>query len=377
MGSGPLSPQTRTLATLLTHPSAECAGVLDPDLLVAADVHGVTLLLGESLQTGGLVEFVPVDVLSRLNRARREAVAIDSALRTHSKRTLASLAEAGVDAVVFKGAALAETHYEFPWLRPRGDVDLFVPPSQVKAASDVLERNGCHKAVRPEGRLVTFQSRFIGTAAALEVAYDVHWRLVDPHAFAGVLDHARVRERAIAGESPGERFAAPVHALIIACVHRVAHHHDTDRLLLLCDIDRIARRLSPAEWECFADEATQAGVCAVSLRGLRLAAMLLETAVPPAIAEKLAAAGKAEPSASFAVGPLRRVDILHSDLTALGWRRGARLMREHVFPSRAYMAARYRTDRRLLLPFLYAHRLAGGLSAWLRRPEYTDSPSVP
>jgi hypothetical protein len=369
MGSGHLSPRTRTLATLLTRPSAERAVDLDLDLLAAADVHGVTPLLGESLQADGLLDFVPVDVLNRLNRARREAVAIDTILRTHSKRTLASLAAAGVDAVVFKGAALAETHYDFPWLRPRGDVDLFVPPSQVKEAGEVLEQNGCYKAARPEGRLVTFQSRFIGAAASLEVAYDVHWRLADPHAFAGGLDHARVRARAIAGESSGERFAAPVHALIIACVHRVAHHHDTDRLLLLCDIDRIARRLSPAEWECVAGEATHAGVCAVCLRGLRLAATLLETPVPPAIAEKLAAAGEAEPSASFAVGPLRRVDILRSDLTALGWRRGARLMREHVFPARAYMSARYRTDHALILPFLYARRLAGGLSAWLRRPE--------
>jgi hypothetical protein len=370
------SPQTRTLAALLTRPSPRLAKGLDTDLLWAADAHGVTPLLGESLRIAGLLDVVAPDVLARLNRTRREAIAIDAVTGAHTRRTLANLADEGVEAIVFKGAALAQTHYASSWLRPRGDVDLLVRPSQVAAAGAVLERNGCGKASRPEGTLVTFQSRYIGMAASMEVAYDLHWRLADPHAFDAVLDHATITAAAVDGESPGERFAAPVDALIIACVHRVAHHHDTDRLLFLCDIDRLARRFSIADWERFAGEAVRAGISAVCLRGLDLAATLLNTPIPVSVKATLAATGDTEPTAWFADGGLRRVDILCSDVSALGWRRGARLIREHVFPPRAYISASYQTDRRLLLPLLYAHRLVGGLSGWLRRPGHSD-PQLP
>jgi hypothetical protein len=58
-----------------------------------------------------------------------------------AERLLWPLAEAGVEAVVFKGPALAE-RYPQPWMRPMDDVDLLLPPRLHGTARTVLEAAG-------------------------------------------------------------------------------------------------------------------------------------------------------------------------------------------------------------------------------------------
>jgi len=62
------------------------------------------------------------------------------------------------------------------------------------------------------------------------------------------------------------------------------------------------------------------------------------------------------------------VDFVRSDLRALPtWRARARLVREHLFPDPAFVLESHGVSSRMLLPVLYATRIAGGLAGWLRR----------
>ena len=55
------------------------------------------------------------------------AAAVDDVARTRELvRVAGALEGAGCRPIVFKGAALAHTHYRQPWLRPRLDVDVLV-----------------------------------------------------------------------------------------------------------------------------------------------------------------------------------------------------------------------------------------------------------
>jgi hypothetical protein len=65
---------------------------------------------------------------------------------------------------------------------------------------------------------------------------------------------------------------------------------------------------------------------------------------------------------------LSQADILRSDLASLGWRRGAVLLREHLFPPVDYMSRQYDRWPRVLLPAAYLHRIVCGAPKWLRRP---------
>ena len=75
-----------------------------------------------------------------------------------------------------------------------------------------------------------------------------------------------------------------------------------------------------------------------------------------------------EASVRFLAGGLSQADILRSDLASLGWRRGAALLREHLFPSPAYMRSLYAGWPSVLLPAAYLHRIVSGAPKWLRRP---------
>lgn len=364
------TPDLRTLARLLSSPVAADVTRLDARMLDRADAHGVTPLLEATLADAGLRSHVPSGVRDRLSRTTREAVVIDTIARHHNRAVLTAIVSAGIDVLVFKGAALAETHYAASWLRPRGDLDLLVPVGQVAAVSAVLERLGCRKVPGPAGGHVTHQARYRTVASGVEVAYDLHWRLVDPEAFAGAVDQSALAAAAIAGPVAGVRMPGVVHALLLACVHRAAHHFDTDRLLLLCDIDRLARSLSASDWDDLTEAASAGAVRAVCARGLERAADLLGTPVPTAVLVRLTEPGHDEPTARFVSGPMRRVDVLRSDLRRLvTWRDRVALVREHLFPPRSYMAARY-AGHPLMSPWLswllYIDRILRGAGRWFR-----------
>jgi hypothetical protein len=65
---------------------------------------------------------------------------------------------------------------------------------------------------------------------------------------------------------------------------------------------------------------------------------------------------------------LRPVDRLWVELRTLGPRRGARLLREHLFPPASYMARAYGVRRTWLLPAFYAQRAVVGLARWFAAP---------
>ena len=64
---------------------------------------------------------------------------------------------------------------------------------------------------------------------------------------------------------------------------------------------------------------------------------------------------------------MSQADILRSDVANVGWRRGATLIREHLFPAAPYMQTRYAGWPRVLLPVVYLHRIVSGAPKWLRR----------
>ena len=68
-----------------------------------------------------------------------------------------ALATAGVPALVFKGAALAHSHYRRPELRGRDDADLLAAPEHVDAADRVLRAQGYEAAPGNEGALIMRQ----------------------------------------------------------------------------------------------------------------------------------------------------------------------------------------------------------------------------
>jgi hypothetical protein len=299
----------------------------------------------------------------------RAAAVVEAARERELREVLAALAKARVRPVLLKGAVLSRTHYPRPELRPRTDTDLLIAAAARDATTHVLVGLGYQQVVETAGPLTTGQFHLHKCdPLGLFHALDIHYRISNVRAFADVLSYEELARdgRPVPSLGPHAWGPSPVHALIIACVHRVAHHGNTDSLLWLLDVSLLARSLEPHERDCFtaltADRRLRS-VCRSTL-------MLADVTFGGIDADWLASlvTESVEPTAAFLRGPMRQIDILGQDLLASPrWWQRLQIVGEHLFPSSSFMYERYGAQRKFALPLLYAHRIVTGMPKWFRR----------
>lgn len=344
------------LCALLRGSPDSAAHVPRGEIVAAAREHRVHLLLAGRLPGPDLTADL------------RDAAALDVAREVELRRVIGALASAGVRAVLIKGAALAQTHYPRPELRPRMDTDLMIPVEARERTARVLASLGYARPTETDGDLCVSQIHFErADAASVRHPLDVHWRISNVLAFADILSYDDLARDAVALPRLGAHALGPstAHSLLLACLHRVAHHRDSPHLLWLYDIHLLANALDDRGRErliAIAESRRVRAVCAASLQraadafGGRAGDLATRLAPP---------AGTTEPTAAFLGDRLRQVDVLTADIRALdGWSKRWQLVREHVFPAREYMFARYGTRRPL--PWLYLQRIVLGAPKWFR-----------
>ena len=284
-------------------------------------------------------------------------------------RVLDALAGVGVEPVLLKGAALAYSVYSEAAARPRCDTDLLIRETDARQVRATLEGVGYLPEIETSGRLVTAQFHYTRTdSRGVRHACDVHLKITNAHAYADSLSYDDLRREAVAlSVHPGALGPSVVHSLLIACIHRIAHHHGSDDLLWLYDVRLLARALDETGWERVLELAHAKALSAVVAHEVERAEDALGPCVPLAIGRRLHAAAATEPRPPLLTGPQRLVDVLRSDLVALpSWSARVDLLREHLFPSVTYMRQTHPRWPTVLLPAAYALRIARGAPRWLR-----------
>jgi hypothetical protein len=168
---------------------------------------------------------------------------------------------------------------------------------------------------------------------------------------------------------PSARGLSSVDALVLAAVHRIAHHFDSDLLIWLYDIDLIARGLTHEEWREFAALIRARKVAAVCQRSLQRAVDRFGTNVPAWVWTDLPSvdAAKSERTARY-LARRTHLAVVLDDLRSLPrWRDRWQLVREHAFPSTAYMRGVFAPSSAAPLALLYARRLLRGGRKWLKK----------
>jgi hypothetical protein len=327
-------------------------GVLDAELREIAKAEGVLPLL---------------EWMSGRLSAIRSHAAVQLARRARLSRVLDLLARDGVSAVVIKGAHLAHTCYPDPALRPHVDIDLLIDARDVDAARRVFDASGHRLIPHVTGRFVMSQFHYADSSDGMPGlhAYDVHWQLANPAAFRDRLPFDTIRLHSVPIEAFGQHGRGPSlpHALVIACIHRAAHHGASDRLIWLNDLRLLLKAATTAQIDEFCRIADASGLNAVCHDACARTAQLFRDVQVPVL---LAVRGvqSAEPSRAYleAPSPLKQMWL---DLRALnGWGDRAALVREHLFPPAAYM--RGSVESRTPLPWAYAARIARGFVTYVR-----------
>jgi len=328
------------------------------EVLASAREEGVLLLLADRMRLRSFADDL------------REAAIVEALRARELHDVLTELARAGIQPVLLKGAALGQTHYPRPELRPRVDTDLMIPATAREHVARVLRDLQYERQAEIDGELAVGQFHFVKVDShGMRHALDVHWRASNVRAFADVVTYEELVARAIAVPALGAHAlaASAVHALLIACVHRVAHHNDTPNLLWLYDVHLITSALTLEERDEFAGLVSARQMRAVCARTLTLAQEAFGGSDPEWIAALAPMDTLHEPSAAFVGGGLRQVDILKSDLAATPWPSRLQLLREHLFPPASYMRQRFPRCPSMLLPLAYACRILVGAPRWVRR----------
>jgi Uncharacterised nucleotidyltransferase len=310
---------------------------------------------------------------SRVAELRAEAMkaaAVEPLRLDDLREVLAALAARGVKTLLMKGSALAYEVFPSPDLRPRSDTDLLLDPADFADAREALLRLGF------EERLTSGDEHGIRQAAfaradrfGVEHVYDVHWAIANSPVFANVLRLAEIEGVPLPRISD-HAFALPhVEALLLACIHRVAHHHDSERLLWLCDIDLLRSRMTAEEHARFWRHASERRVAGVCARSIELAEGWLGRSPSHPAEDYLSASelARSEPSRRFLDRGITYGGVTLANLRALPWRARIQRLRQLAFPPAAFMHQSFPARSRAALPWLYVYRGARGVARLFRR----------
>lgn len=383
---------TELLSSLIRGIPVAEPGYADPDfrnaLLIAADFHGVRPLIAHCLRRNGSGNGT-IEALAVICAEYGSSDAATGLIREKELiSTIDTLANHGVPPILIKGTPLAYSHYPSPEARPRADTDLLIPPDARNAVRGILHELGYLLPYAESDQSIQYQfNAEKRDQFSIDHVLDVHWKLSNHRAFAELFsyDELDCASVPVPKLGPNARALGPIHALLLACMHRVAHIHSPlyvdgipryggDRLIWLYDIHLLVSRMSSEQLEHFAALAVQKRIGAVCLDGLNRARSYFGTQLPTALIDAVSTIDGSEPSARYLV-PGRLRHLLNELASLPGWNARGRYLKELALPGPQYLLQKYDVSSRFWLPLLYFHR--GLLGLWkLASHTGREAPSV-
>ena len=320
----------------------------------------------EALVEHGVVPWIyRVAHLPQLRELAIRAAGVEPQRLADLREVIAALSARGIDALVLKGSALAYELYDAPELRPRGDTDLLIAASALERTREVLGGLGFSEIPGSGDEHGVRQTMFIRGPHR----YDVHWSVANSAVLEGVLPFDELRARAVALPRISEhaRGLSGVDALLLACIHRVAHHHDSDRLIWLCDIALLRDRMSDEEHREFWAIAAERRIAGICERAIELTEDWMSRQPRHRAGDYLGELRGDEPSRVLMNRRITRGRVLAANLRALPWRSRARRVWQLAFPPASFIRRSFGNHSRAALPWLYVYRGARGIARLLRR----------
>ncbi len=302
------------------------------------------------------------------------------------RRPLAALLHAcrdnALDLIVLKGAALAETVYPRPSLRPYGDIDVLVRPEDASRAHTLL--TGLGYVADPDawadllaGR--SCEANFFLSAERGSVVVELHTSLLNNGLLRGQvaldLDGFWERSRPAMLAGAEARVLGPEDQILHLCLHLAGHYFDAPRSVR--DLVQVCTVLS-IDWPLFMRLCQDAEAEVIGYAGLRTAASA-GADVPPDVLDGLAPRASRRAldgllAATLPLSDFQRFYLLWLLLGSAGARR--RAVCGVLFPDRAWLNRHYfyvlpKTPPRWLGLRLYGRHLRFLIGTLVRRGRKT------
>lgn len=260
------------------------------------EAQGLAAYTFHQLRAAGLIDRVAAPVQHSLHDQYRQSAMCAVVHQQHVAEMVATLAAAGVEAVLIKGVALATTVYPAPWCRAQSDIDLWVQPEQLPAAVTALTALG-YRAAAKEDRPLPLQLLIGGEQKMADGRWggamvELQWPPIRGEwvRYTTTVDHAAIwaRRRMVQIKEQPVATMAPEDVLIHLCIHlAINHHFGVFWLRALLDIHLLAQA-QPLDWAAIAERARLWRVATAVWVVLDLAHRLLGTPLPADLVETLA-----------------------------------------------------------------------------------------
>ena len=267
------------LAAELTPPDTPLAEAVEWDSLIQlAAFHRVAPLLHKSLR-----ETTPGNVPPSLEAYVRSASSRGLLLTGELLRLLKRWEGAGVQAIPFKGPALAASLYGDPALRHFDDLDVLVRAEDFAAAKEIVLALGYQP--REQHSLHESFSLFRGD---VEIVLELHWEFMpmpEVFPFDPQLAESWARCETVSLGGHKARAFAPEDQLLYLCAH--GGRHLWMRLQWVCDVAQLLRTRPDLDWARLMAQAQASGGRRMLFLGLYVAHNLLGAPLPPNIAQSV------------------------------------------------------------------------------------------
>lgn len=247
-----------------------------------AERHGAQSLLHQALLS--VNDAVPAEEMASFQPSYRTNLHKALLLSRELIRIMDHLSARGIEALAYKGLALAEVAYGDIALRPAGDIDLLIRPQDLSRIRDAVRDLGYTTQValsEPEERAYLksgYECAFDGLAG--RNLLEVQWA-IEPKFYAVDFDMDGLFRRAIAVTVAGysTKTPSPEDLLLVLTAH--AAKHVWGRLIWLCDLARIMS-LPSLDWQWIGTQAKSLGIVRLLRVAMLLAKRLLGSAIPAA-----------------------------------------------------------------------------------------------
>jgi hypothetical protein len=251
-------------------------------------LHEVLPLLTATLRRVGGQAPIPSQWLARAQRRYYATMLRNTTLADELLRVLAAFRQAGVAALPVKGVVLAETLYGSLALRPLGDIDVLVQPSDLPGARAALGALGFAQAAEPgyeNAHHPYHDPPYYRHAAGGTICLELHWGLWASQFFQ--LKTNALWRRAVRAQLHGADVAilSPEDTLLHLAIHR---SRSALRLRFVCDVAELLRRhRATLDWEYLLAQTHAAGARTTMFYTLALAEQLLDGPLPAGLLASL------------------------------------------------------------------------------------------
>ncbi len=248
--------------------------------------HAVVSLVFNRLQLSA-AEVVPANHLLKFRQYFQENAARNVLLTAELGRLIKVLADHGIEAIPYKGPALAEFAYGNQAFRRYVDLDLMVRKDDASKAMDVLLGQNYELSIGEEQRqlLLRTQHNAQFRREQKRLIVELHWEVAS-HLFAEAVTAEDLWQSLTTIELNGQKIKtlAPEDLVFSLCVH--GSRHLWEGLLWICDVGWIVAR-HELDWESLLERSRSANSERMFLLGLNLAQELLKIQLPSVIEQAI------------------------------------------------------------------------------------------